>query len=90
MPQSTNRAVGDKILEIVAVFRQDGMPLIEQAQDCAYKPNGIYVWFEQALTPENIRQLRACNIEVIHHRPMSTVDLHRYLLEFVPSEDDEE
>ena len=90
MPQSTNRAVGDKILEIIEVLRQAGMPVIEQAQDCEYEPNGIYVWFESALTLENMRQLKACNIEVIHHRPLATVDLHRYLLKFVPSVEDED
>ena len=88
--QSTIRAVGDKILEVIEVLRQSGMPLIEQAQDCPYLPNGIYIWFDRPLTMENIRVLRVLNIELKHHRPMSTVDLHRYLLEFVPSPNDEE
>ena len=90
MRRGTDRVVGEKILEIIEVLRQSGMPLIEQAQDCPYLPNGIYVWFDAPLTMENMGVLRACNIEVRHHRPMSSVVLHRYLIEFVPSPDDED
>lgn len=89
MPTPTRPEVAEKILNILDVLPQLGWPSVDQAWDCAYLPNALYVLFTQRLSIEQHTQLKGMDIHIRHHLPY-TDGRQRYLLEWIPLPDDED